>query len=146
MRSKLSAFLFLLVLSGNSVFSQSLDGFIVIGNNTGVKALSRLQLKRIFEGNFGSIWKTGHPLLVVMPTAKCEFSSQFAEKILNRTYPSLQKIWLAQVFQGRSAAPVFKNSAGEILEYVKVNPGSVAVIKMEEKDVPDELIIQVTDR
>jgi hypothetical protein len=81
-----------------------------------------------------------------MPTAKCEFGSQFAEKILNRSYPSLQKAWLVQVFQGRSAAPVFKNSAGEILEYVKANPGAVAVIKMQEKDVPDELIIQVTDR
>ena len=146
MRSKISAFLFFLILSGNSVFSQSLDGLIVIGNNTGVKGLSRLQLKRIFEGNFGSIWKTGDPILVVMPTAKCEFSSQFSEKILNRSYPSLQKIWLVQVFQGRSAAPVFKNSVAEILEYVKANPGAVAVIKMDEKDVPNELILQVTDR
>jgi ABC-type phosphate transport system substrate-binding protein len=130
----------------NTISAQSIDGLTVIGNKTGLSSVNRATLKKIFEGNSSSIWKTGEHATVVMPSAKSDFGVQFSEKMLNRSYPSLQKIWLVQVFQGRADAPVFKNSSFEILEYVKSNPGAIGVVKMAEKDIPDGFLIPVIDR
>ena len=125
--------------------AQSMDGFVVAGNKTGLNSVSKNDLARIFQGK-ESLWKTGEEVILVMPSAKSEAGGLFAEKVLNMSYTALQKYWLILVFQGRASAPVFLNSNAEMLDYIKRNPGAIGVLKMPEKEVGAEFIIPINDR
>jgi ABC-type phosphate transport system substrate-binding protein len=123
----------------------SLDGLSLMGNKTGLVSVNRKQLNGIFRGN-QSIWKTNEQVMVVMPSSKAEFADQFAKSVLQMSHSALQKYWLALVFQGRANAPVFLNSSAEIVEYVKKNPGAIAIVKLAEKEIPAGMSITITDR
>jgi len=123
----------------------SLDGLSLMGNKTGLVSVNRKQLNGIFRGN-QSIWKTNEQVIVVMPSSKAEFADQFAKSVLQMSHSALQKYWLALVFQGRANAPVFLNSSAEILDYVKKNPGAIAIVKSSEREIPSGMAITITDR
>ena len=134
----------MLVLCSGLVQAQLPEGFIVVGNKTGLKSITKKQLAGVFQGS-QSLWKTGEQVIVVMPSAKSEFGSLFSEKILKMTYPALQKFWLSLVFQGRASAPVFLNSNAEIMDYVRRNPGAIAVLKLPEREAGLDWVIPVAD-
>ena len=135
------------VLMQSATFAQqlSLDGLMLIGNKTGLTSINRKQMNGIFRGT-QSIWKSKEQVIVVMPSSKAEFAEQFAASVLQMSHSALQKYWLALVFQGRANAPVFLNSSSEIIEYVKKNPGAIAVVKAAERDIPAGMAITISDR
>ena len=135
------------VLMQSATFAQqpSLDGLMLIGNKTGLTSINRKQMNGIFRGT-QSIWKSNEQVIVVMPSSKAEFAEQFAASVLQMSHSALQKYWLALVFQGRANAPVFLNSSNEIIEYVKKNPGAIAVVKAAERDIPAGMAITISDR
>jgi ABC-type phosphate transport system substrate-binding protein len=136
-----------IVLFQTTTFSQqlSLDGLMLIGNQTGLTSINRKQLNGTFRGT-QSIWKTKEQVIVVMPSNKAEFAEQFAVSVLQMSHSAVQKYWLALVFQGRANVPVFLNSSLEIIEYVKKNPGAIAVVKAAERDIPAGMVITISDR
>jgi len=136
-----------IVLFQTTTFSQqlSLDGLMLIGNQTGLTSINRKQLNGTFRGT-QSIWKTKEQVIVVMPSSKAEFAEQFAVSVLQMSHSAVQKYWLALVFQGRANVPVFLNSSIEIIEYVKKNPGAIAVVKAAERDIPAGMVITISDR
>ena len=135
------------VLMQSATFAQqlSLDGLMLIGNKTGLTSINRKQMDGIFRGT-QSIWKSKEQVIVVMPSSKAEFAEQFAASVLQMSHSALQKYWLALVFQGRANAPVFLNSSSEIIEYVKKNPGAIAVVKAAEREIPAGMTITISDR
>ena len=135
------------VLMQSGTFAQqlSLDGLVLIGNKTSLTSINRKQLNGIFRGS-QSIWKSNEQVIVVMPSNKADFAEQFAVSVLQMSHSALQKYWLALVFQGRSNAPVFLNNSSEIIEYVKKNPGAIAVVKAAERDIPAGMTIMISDR
>jgi ABC-type phosphate transport system substrate-binding protein len=118
---------------------------MLIGNQTGLTSINRKQMNGIFRGT-QSIWKSKEQVIVVMPSSKADFAEQFAASVLQMSHSALQKFWLALVFQGRANAPVFLNSSSEIIEYVKKNPGAIAVVKAAERDIPAGMTIPISDR
>jgi hypothetical protein len=140
----IKALIFFLMLTQNLVSGQSFDGLHLIGNNTGLSAASKKQVRGVFRGN-QSLWKSGEKVILVMPSAKADFANQFSESVLQMSYPALQKFWLALVFQGRADAPVFFNSSNEILDYVAKNPGAIAVVNIPEKDINPKLLIPISN-
>ncbi|MFN5370687.1 MAG: hypothetical protein ACK5B6_04415 [Bacteroidia bacterium] len=139
-------FVFIVVFQ-TATFSQqlSLDGLLLIGNQTGLTSINRKQMNGIFRGT-QSIWKSKEQVIVVMPSSKADFAEQFAGSVLQMSHSALQKYWLALVFQGRANAPVFLNSSSEIIEYVKKNPGAIAVVKAAEREIPAGMSITISDR
>jgi len=135
------------VLLQTATYAQklSLDGLMLIGNQTGLTSINRKQMNGIFRGT-QSIWKSKEQVIVVMPSSKAEFAEQFAASVLQMSHSALQKYWLALVFQGRANAPVFLNSSSEIIEYVKKNPGAIAVVKAAEREIPAGMTITISDR
>lgn len=123
----------------------SLDGLLLMGNKTGLVSVNRKQLNGIFRGT-QSIWKSNEQVIVVMPSSKAEYAEQFANSVLQMSHAALQKYWLALVFQGRANAPVFLNSSAEIVDYVKKNPGAIAIVKSSEREIPAGMSITITDR
>lgn len=123
----------------------SLDGLLLMGNKTGLVSVNRKQLNGIFRGT-QSIWKSNEQVIVVMPSSKAEYAEQFANSVLQMSHAALQKYWLALVFQGRANAPVFLNSSAEIVDYVKKNPGAIAIVKSTEREIPAGMSITITDR
>jgi ABC-type phosphate transport system substrate-binding protein len=147
MMKKLKLIFACIVLFQTATFSQqlSLDGLILIGNQTGLTSVNRKQLNGIFRGS-QSIWKSNEQVILVIPSSRAEFAQQFAVSVLHMSHSALQKYWLALVFQGRANAPIFLNSSNEIIEYVKKNPGAIAVVKAAERDIPAGMVITISDR
>jgi hypothetical protein len=56
---------------------------------------------------------------------------------------AMQRYWLGLVFQGRASAPVFVDSAAEVLSYVRDHPGAIGMVPMGTKEIPDQLLIKV---
>jgi hypothetical protein len=56
---------------------------------------------------------------------------------------AMQRYWLGLVFQGRASAPVFVDSAAEVLSYVQEHPGAIGMVPMGSKGVPDAMLIKV---
>jgi ABC-type phosphate transport system substrate-binding protein len=147
MMRKFKLFFVCFILLQTVTFAQqvSLDGLLLMGNKTGLVSVNRKQLNGIFRGT-QSIWKSNEQVIVVMPSSKAEYAEQFANSVLQMSHAALQKYWLALVFQGRANAPVFLNSSAEIVDYVKKNPGAIAIVKSSEREIPAGMSITITDR
>ena len=140
MRKLLAVILFLMLSQGS--FAQFGD-FVVIGNNTGLKASTKTNAKAIFRGKYSS-WKNGESVTIVLPSTKSENVVGVASQVYGLTVKGMQKYWLEQVFQGRSNAPVFLESDEEIINYVKRNPGAIGIVRSS-RSVPQSLVIQITE-
>jgi ABC-type phosphate transport system substrate-binding protein len=135
--------LFCLLVSLN-LFGQTdnLGGLVLIGNSVGSQSLNVKKVKDIFKGKVAS-WPNNETVTLVMPSSKCSFAELYAKEVFGTSYTGVQKYWLALVFQGRASAPVFMQSSKEILEYIKQNPGAIALVDLNAKDIPSSYLIKL---
>jgi ABC-type phosphate transport system substrate-binding protein len=140
-----SLFLFSFLLFFNAItWSQTsqLGGLKLIGNSIGVSELSVKKIQDIFRGK-QSMWPSDEQVVVVIPSNKCEFSELFAKQVFNSSHSAVQKYWLALVFQGRANAPIFLQNSKEMLEYIRKNPGTIALVNLSESEIPPSLLIKI---
>jgi len=118
----------LFYLSWDGVAQENnLDQLAFVANVPGVKALSSKEVVQIFR-NGRSLWPTGEKVIIVLPSNKSDFSEIVARNLYGGNVTTMQKFWLALVFQGRANPPVFFQSSEEILAYVAKNPGAIGVL------------------
>ena len=115
-------------------------GFILIGNRTGLESPNEAAVRSIFRGE-QAIWPNRETVVVVLPSARAEFSESFARNVLDLSRTAMQRYWLALVFQGRARPPVFLNTAGEIIAYVRSTPGAIAMVPTGTPGIPADLLI-----
>jgi ABC-type phosphate transport system substrate-binding protein len=115
-------------------------GFVVIGNATGLQTCDRERARDIFRGG-QTLWPTGESAKVVLPSARADFSEAFARGVLDLSRTAMQRYWLALVFQGRARPPVFLNTAGEMVAYVRTTPGAIAMVPAGTPGIPADLVI-----
>lgn len=119
----------------------SFDGFVVIGNTTGVSSLTEDEATAVFRGK-KSVWSNGKPVLVVLPNTRNPGSALLARRLFSTDAQGMQRYWLSQVFQGRTNAPVFLESWDDIVNKVRSVDGAVALVPRG-TPVPSELILQI---
>ena len=57
---------------------------------------------------------------------------------------AVKKYWYSLVFQGRNDPPYFFASDQELIEFVKLNPGAIAIVEKSNK-VPENLKIKLNE-
>jgi len=72
-------------------------------------------------------------VVVVLPAPKSPSASRVADMIYGKSVTGMQKFWLSVVFQGRSNPPVFTDTDGDMVDYVRKTPGAIGVMS---SDVP----------
>jgi hypothetical protein len=55
----------------------------------------------------------------------------------------MQRFWLALVFQGRAAPPIFVDSAEEMVSYVRRTPGAIALVPRDSVNSAGPLLVRV---
>jgi ABC-type phosphate transport system substrate-binding protein len=118
----------LLSLSWQGGFAQqnTLDELVFVANVKGTESLTSKEVVQIFR-NGRSLWPSGEKVIIVLPSNKSEFAESVARNLYGGSVTSMQKFWLALVFQGRANPPVFVQTADEVLAYIAKNPGSIGV-------------------
>lgn len=121
---------------------QSRNDVVVIGNATGLTELTRDELRAIFRGE-RSVWSTGSPVTIVMPSTRSPDVEVFASEVLGMSRSAMQRFWLSLVFQGRASPPVTFDSAEEIVRFVRRTPGAIAVVPATTDDIPRNLVLRL---
>jgi ABC-type phosphate transport system substrate-binding protein len=125
------------LLAQSSVF----EGFVVIGNATGIVSLTEDEARAVFQGK-KSVWSNGKPILIVLPNSKNPVSAVIARRLFSTDTQGMQRYWLSQVFQGRANAPVFIEEWDAVVKKVRDVEGAIALVPRG-TSVPSELILSI---
>lgn len=109
------------------------DLAIVMHPDSLVVSLDRAQLINIYMGRYRQL-PTGKAALPVDLNALKE---RFYRALVNKDLAEINSYWARLVFSGQVAPPLQLESAAEVLDYVRRNPGALGFI--DEADVPDDL-------
>ena len=122
--------------------AQAEERLIIIGNKTGLTALTLKDARDIFKGKM-AFWKNKEEVIVVLPSPKSNDAEFVAKDIFQTSVTGMQKHWLALVFQGRANPPVFVQSTRDAIDYVNKNPGAIAALHCKISEVPASIIINL---
>ena len=142
---KVVGFVFsLMILSGIGGHSKEnpLEELIFLANVKGTEALTAKEVVQIFR-NGRSLWPSGEKVIIVLPSNKSEYAEEVAENLYGGSVTSMQKFWLALVFQGRANPPVFLQTAEEIFDYISKNPGAIGVLPEGKAGTPEKLLLTI---
>ena len=123
-------FILLIVILFVSIsgISQSSSGkFTVIGNSITMNPISLSELKDIFLGE-KQVDPNNNTIVVVLPTKDFQGAEEVARLIIGSSLNSFRRYWLSIVFQGRANPPFYFNSNQRMIDFVRENPGSIAIL------------------
>lgn len=145
-RFRFALIIVLFFFKGNELNSQiNLDDFsiVVIGNNTGTKKMNEQTLKEYFKGKYNK-WPNNKTVIVTLASSKHPKVELYSDLLYNKSFFAVKKYWYSLVFQGRNDHPYFFSSDQEIIEFVKLNPGAIAIVE-KSSAIPENLKIQVNE-
>lgn len=145
-RFRFALIIVLFFFKGNELNSQiNLDDFsiVVIGNNTGTKKMNEQTLKEYFKGKYNK-WPNNKTVIVALASSKHPKVQLYSDLLYNKSFFAVKKYWYSLVFQGRNDHPYFFSSDQEIIEFVKLNPGAIAIVE-KSSAIPENLKIQVNE-
>ena len=145
-RFRFALIIVLFFFKGNELNSQiNLDDFsiVVIGNNTGTKKMNEQTLKEYFKGKYNK-WPNNKTVIVTLTSSKHPKVELYSDLLYNKSFFAVKKYWYSLVFQGRNEHPYFFSSDQEIIEFVKLNPGAIAIVE-KSSAIPENLKIQVNE-
>jgi len=101
--------------------------FVVIGNATGLTAITETQAQAILRGE-RTLWDSRLPVTVVLPGQRAAHADSLTRGLMGMSRAGMQRYWLALVFQGRATPPVFHDTVEETVAFVRRTPGAIALI------------------
>ena len=120
--------LIVILFVSKSGISQSSSGkFTVIGNSITMNPISLNELKDIFLGE-KQVDPNNNTIVVVLPTTDFQGAEEVARLISGSSLNSFRRYWLSIVFQGRANPPIYFNSNQRMIDFVRENPGSIAIL------------------
>ena len=117
--------------------------YVVIGNNTGLDEASQNKITSYFEGQL-KMWPSKERVKVVLPSSKHSRVEEYSNIIYDKSFFSVKKYWFSLVFQGRFDPPFFLDTDKDIIEFVRINQGSFALVRKNES-IPKKLIIKINE-
>lgn len=115
---------------------------VVLANNTGIAELDSAGLRAVFRGE-RSQWPSERRVTVVLPSSRAEFAGTISRMLFKSSPGGMQRFWLALVFQGRAAPPIFVDSVDEMVSYVRRTPGAIALVPRDSVSTAGPLLVRV---
>ena len=100
-------------------------------------------LKEYFKGKYNK-WPNNKTVIVALTSSKHPKVELYSDLLYNKSFFAVKKYWYSLVFQGRNEHPYFFSSDQEIIEFVKLNPGAIAIVE-KSSAIPENLKIQVNE-
>ena len=115
----------------------------VIGNNTGANKMNEQTLKEYVKGKYNK-WPNNKTVIVALASSKHPKVELYSDLLYNKSFFAVKKYWYSLVFQGRNDPPYFFSTDEEIIEFVRLNPGAIAIVE-KSSAVPENLKIQLNE-
>jgi hypothetical protein len=115
---------------------------VVLANNTGIAELDSAGLRAVFRGE-RTQWPSARRVTVVLPSSRAEFAGAISRILFQSSPGGMQRFWLALVFQGRAAPPIFVDSVDEMVSYVRRTPGAIAMVPRDSVSTIGPLLVRV---
>ena len=119
-----SAILMWMVLPGTAAGQ---DYKVVVNEANTIKDISKQQITRCFMKQTTK-WPNGLPVTPVDQAASSAVRESFSNSVLERDVSAVKSYWQRQIFSGRGVPPPEKASDGEVLAFVRANPGAVGYV------------------
>lgn len=119
-----SAILMWMVLPGTAAGQ---DYTVVVNEANTIKDISKQQITRCFMKQTTK-WPNGLPVTPVDQAASSAVRESFSNSVLERDVSAVKSYWQRQIFSGRGVPPPEKASDGEVLAFVRANPGGVGYV------------------
>ncbi len=121
------AFVFVFLLAA-AASGEPAPGFVVIVNAANpATQIDREELSRLFLKKV-TFWGEGLPALPVDQPAAAPIRAGFSHEILLRNVNAVRAYWQQRIFSGRALPPPVKDTADEIVRFVRDNPGAVGYV------------------
>jgi len=122
-------FLILLLLIGSIAYPQN-STLRVVGNQDAVPSqLTLPELQSVFKGDKPK-WNNTDKVVLAMMNLNTVAGKTICERVYRMTPDAVKKHWLALSFKGTIKAPVFFNTADEVLNFVSKNRGAIGIIDL----------------
>ncbi len=119
--------LLLAILCAGPASMAQVSALTVISNAKGTPETLRFsELKSIFMGE-QQRWRNGTKITLALMKTNTDVGKVTSFKVYGMSGDELNKFWLALVFQGKAAAPIFFNSVSELENFVAHNPGAIGI-------------------
>jgi hypothetical protein len=106
---------------------------VIVNEANPVKSLdadtvSRLFLKKTTTWDDAS-WENGGKVLPVDRRSDSAVREEFTREVHQRSVAAVKSYWQQMIFSGRDVPPPEKDSAAEVIEFVRANPGAIGYIE-----------------
>ncbi|MBN2693517.1 hypothetical protein JXR93_02545 [bacterium] len=103
------------------------DYKIIINIENKVESLSKAEISQLFMKKTGK-WDSGDKVNPVDQGESSSVRGAFSKDIHGKSTEAIKKIWMEQMYSGRSNPPIIKNSDREVIEYVKNKVGAIGYV------------------
>jgi ABC-type phosphate transport system substrate-binding protein len=103
------------------------DYKVVINESNTIQEIGQQQITRCFMKQTTK-WPNGLPVTPVDQAANSAVRESFSANVLGRDVSAVKSYWQRQIFSGRGVPPPEKASDGEVLAFVRANPGAVGYV------------------
>lgn len=100
---------------------------VVVNVANPVRTLTRERLSKIFLREVIA-WDDGSEILPVDQIDKSSAHAEFARQVLGRSVITLKRYWQERIFSGNESPPPDRVTDGDVLTYVRSNPGAIGYV------------------
>src|SRR6059058_1176212 len=108
--------------------SAGAPSFVVIINPANIAALTRDEVANIFMKRITRWNDHAVPIVVVDALPDSPVREAFSRAVLHRDVGAMEAYWQQQIFSGRDVPPVQKETDGDIVAFVRRNPGAIGYV------------------
>jgi len=123
----------LVVVSGPAAARGALPFQVIVNDANPISSLSAESVSRLFLKKAttwdDASWENGGKVLPVDRRSDSTVREQFTKEVHRRSVAAVKSYWQQMIFSGRDVPPPEKGSAGEVIEFVKSNPGAIGYIE-----------------
>ncbi len=123
-KKKLILFILLTAFSAG-LQAQSL--VVIVNSANSTDNLSFKQLKKIYTAAKQK-WDNGKKIKLSVLNIQSEAGKKFLDKVYGMPAQEYKKFWLQKVFRGEAKAPVKKNTAQAVVDFVSGKPGAIGFV------------------
>lgn len=117
------------------------DLAVVAHPHSQVVTLDRAQLINIYMGRYRQL-PTGEPALPVDLSALKE---RFYRALVSKDLAEINSYWARLVFSGQVSPPLQLESAKDVLEYVRRNPGALGFVEVAEVPADIKVVARIAE-
>ncbi len=125
--------------------SRPASDFVVIVNAANpATRIDREELSRLFLKKV-TFWGEGLPVLPVDQPAAAPIRAAFSQEILMRNVNAVRAFWQQRIFSGRALPPPVRDTADEVVLFVRDNPGAIGYVQPGTELGPGVRIVEIVD-